>query len=111
MTVRGDVVVVSTLAGELLAEARENPAGRAARTVVSGTSQRATVIALIAGAELSEHQAPAAATIQVIAGQVWLYTAAREWRLTEGDLVAVPPERHGVRAEDDAAVLLTVALR
>lgn len=110
MTDRADVVQVTTLATELLDEAREHDSQRTARTIVSGTVQRATLIALTEGAELAEHDAPAAATLQVITGRVRLYTAAQEWLLTSGDLATVPHQRHGVHALTDAAILLTVAL-
>ncbi|ASR36131.1 hypothetical protein BAY61_15205 [Prauserella marina] len=111
MSKRTDIISINALAAELLEEAREHHSSRAARTIVSGTSQRATVIAMAEGAELSEHEAPPAATLHVIVGRVKLHTAQREWRLTADDLVPIPPERHGLRATTDSAVLLTVALR
>lgn len=110
MTDRADVVQVNTLAAELLDEAREQDSRRTARTVVSGTLQRATLIALAEGAELAEHDAPPAATLQVLTGRVRLHTAAQEWLLNSGDLAPVPRQRHGLHALTDAVVLLTVAL-
>ena len=111
MTDRADVVQVSTVATELLDHAKEHDSQRAARTVVSGTSQRATLIALAEGAELAEHDAPPAATLQVITGRARLHTASHEWLLNSGDLAPVPHQRHGLQALTDAVVLLTVALR
>lgn len=105
------VVNLSALAGELLQQARGHPARRAARTVAASTSQRATLIAALEGAELAEHDAPAAATLHVLSGRVRLRTADRGWDIEEGSLLPVPPERHGVVALADAVFLLTVALR
>ncbi|MGW5053642.1 hypothetical protein [Actinokineospora sp. NPDC004072] len=111
MTDHPVVTQVDQLAVELLAEARTHPAHRAARTLVTGTSQRATLIAMAAGAEMAEHDSPPAATLQVISGQVLLHTAGEERQLGAGQLTPVPPNRHSLKALADSAVLLTVALR
>lgn len=104
------VVQLADLAGRLLATARAHPSQRAAETINSGPSMRATVIALVAGAELAEHESPPAATLQVISGQAQLHTSGQAWALHDGELVAIPPERHALSAITDAVVLLTVAL-
>jgi len=107
----GTVVSLGGLGAELLEQARDHHARRAARTVASGTSMRATVIALAEGAQVAEHDAPAAATLQILTGQIRLHTDDREWVLREGELFQLPPQRHGLDAMADSAVLLTVALR
>jgi quercetin dioxygenase-like cupin family protein len=104
-------LTLSELAGRLVADAREHHSQRAARTIVSGPSMRATVIALAAGAELAEHEAPPAATLLVIQGNVQLNAGDDAWRLSAGQVIAIPQRRHSLLAETDAAVLLTVALR
>ncbi|MGW7534947.1 hypothetical protein [Amycolatopsis sp. NPDC054798] len=111
MTEHPAVSSIDAVAAELQAEARAHASRRAARTLVSGTSQRATLIALSEGAELAEHDSPPAATLQVVAGTVRLHTQGAEWTLERGQLAVVPPERHGLTAFEDAVVLLTVALR
>lgn len=105
------VTAVDTLAPELLAEAQRHGSRRAARTIVAGTSQRATVIALVEGAELAEHESPPAGTLYVLTGTVRLHTRDDEWTLDSGHLAVIPPQRHGLTALTDAVVLLTVALR
>ena len=105
------VTQVNALAEELLAEARRQPARRAARTLSNGVAQRATLIAMADGAELAEHDAPTAATLQVITGRVRLHTREEEWLLDAGHLAVVPHQRHGLTARADSVVLLTVALR
>jgi quercetin dioxygenase-like cupin family protein len=105
-----DVTSLTDLGAHLLTQAHERPARRAAKTVISGTHQRATLLALAANTDLAEHDAPPAATLQIITGQVRLYTTDREWLLHAGHLVAIPPHRHSLHASTDAVVLLTVAL-
>lgn len=105
------VVQVNDLAAELMTDAKQHHSQRSARTVASGSSQRVTLIAMAGGAELGKHDSPVAATLQVVAGRVRLHTADREWLLGAGELVSIPVDRHAVDALEDAAILLTVALR
>jgi quercetin dioxygenase-like cupin family protein len=104
------VVLLTDLADRLLDTARAHASQRAAETINSGPSMRATVIALLEGAELAEHESPPAATLQVISGRARLHTTGQAWVLHAGEIVAIPPERHALTATTDAVVLLTVAL-
>ncbi|MFC7488575.1 LuxR family transcriptional regulator [Knoellia sp. CPCC 206453] len=104
------VVRLPDLAARLLEEAHAHNSQRAAETITSGPSMRATVIALVAGAELAEHESPPAATLQVLVGETRLSAAGGVWLARDGEIVAIPPERHALRAITDAVVLLTVAL-
>ena len=70
---------------------------------------RQTLIALTAGAVLSEHENPGEATVQVLGGRVRLVADATEWEGREGDLLIVPRARHTLHALEASAVLLTVA--
>lgn len=101
---------LTELADEQLAAARAAHSGRAAHTVHGGHDHplRQTVIALAAGRELSEHQSPGQATLQVLHGRVRLTTAAEEWTGVRGDFLVIPPQRHGLHADEDSVVLLTV---
>ena len=94
----------------LLEEAHRNPAGRAARTLVPGPHLplKQTLLALVSGESLAEHNAPQAAVLQVIAGRVRLVGGGDAWVLETGDLLPIPPVRHHVDALDDAVMLLTV---
>jgi quercetin dioxygenase-like cupin family protein len=71
---------------------------------------RATVIALVAEAELAEHEAPPAATLQMVHGDGELVAGDQRWPLTAGDVITIPQQRHSLLATTDAVVLLTVAL-
>ena len=105
-----EAVSVQEIAGQLLAQARDGRSGRAARTVYGGHEHelRQTVIALQADHELAEHESPGEATLQVLVGRVRLTADSDAWELATGDLIAIPPRRHGLTALQDAAVLLTV---
>lgn len=105
-----DITDLPQLAARLLDVAKEAKAGRAAETILSGLVQRATVIALSAGSAMNEHDSPPSATLQVLAGHVRLSTQDRSWEARPGQFLAVPPQRHGVEALEDSAILLTVAL-
>jgi quercetin dioxygenase-like cupin family protein len=101
---------LTELAQEQLALARTANSGRAAHTVHGGQEHalRETVLALAAGHELAEHESPGEATVQVLHGRVRLTTTSESWEGTAGDLVAIPPARHGLAALEDAVILLTV---
>ena len=97
-------------ATELLDEARSAPAHRAARTLIGGSAQRVTMIALAGDSELSEHLSPSAASLQVLTGEAVLVAGDREWPLATGTLIAIPHQRHLLRAVTDTVVLLTVSV-
>jgi quercetin dioxygenase-like cupin family protein len=111
MTPHPAVTTLDDLAAEALEEARRQHAGRSARTLVTGSALRATLIALVEGAELAEHDAPTAATLQTVRGRARVHTQHEEWIIEPGQLLTIPHQRHGVTALSDAVVLLTVALR
>lgn len=110
-TTAHDVLRLGLIADELQEAAGAAPAGRAARSlpVPPGGGLRQTVLALVAGARLQEHESPGAATLQVLRGRVRLAADVDRWELGELDLLAIPARRHGLEALTDAVVLLTVA--
>lgn len=92
-----------------LDNARRSDAHRAATTVVGGHEHvmRQTVIGLLAGAEMAEHENPGEATLIVISGRVQVLAGDDMWEARIGDLIEMPPARHALRAIEDSVVLLT----
>lgn len=105
-----DTISLQTLAQDQLAAAREASSGRAAHTVYGGHEHalRQTLVAIAGGRELSEHESPGEATLQVLHGRVRLSADGADWEGGTGDLAIIPPERHSLSALEDAVVLLTV---
>ncbi|MFF4871772.1 cupin [Streptomyces sp. NPDC090109] len=101
------ILDLTALADEHLAAARTAPHGRSAHLVMHDGVLRQTVIALTAGTSLDEHNAPPAASLQVLRGRVNLTAAGRAEELRAGGLRMIPKERHGLTALEDAVVLLT----
>ena len=102
---------LTELAREHLAQAREAHSGRSAHTVYGGHEHalRQTLIALTGGSDLHEHESPGEATLQVLHGRVQLTDGGVHWDGSEGDHLVIPRSRHGLRAEQDSVVLLTVS--
>lgn len=108
-----DTAPLTELAHQHLVLARSASSGRSAHTVHGGRDHvlRQTLIALVSGQLLHEHESPGEATVQVLVGRVrlgWLDIALDG---AAGDLLVVPDHRHSLEALEDAVVLLTVAVR
>jgi quercetin dioxygenase-like cupin family protein len=104
---------LTELAEAQLATAHQAGSGRSAITLHGGRGHelRQTLIALVAGQVLGEHDSPGEATLQVLSGHVRLTAGEQTWDGTTGDYVVIPPHRHDLHAVDDAVVLLTVAIQ
>lgn len=104
---------LTATAREQLEAAHRASSGRAAKTVFGGSEHllRQTVITLVAGHALADHENPGEATVHVLSGRVRMATADASWEGRIGDLIAVPDATHSLSALDDSAVLLTVAKR
>jgi quercetin dioxygenase-like cupin family protein len=83
---------IDALATEQLAAARRSPAARSAATVFGGHEHalRQTVIALLAGAELAEHDNPGEATVFVLSGRVELHVGSDSWQARGGAMLILP---------------------
>jgi len=103
-------ISLTRLAADKLAEAKKLNSGRAAHTIHGGHTHelRQTVLALLAGHDLSEHDSPGEATLQVLLGHVRVTTGDDAWEGKTGDYVAIPRERHALHAVEDSVIMLTI---
>jgi quercetin dioxygenase-like cupin family protein len=111
MTAAPTPVDLHRLADELLGRAAGEHARRAATTLphpVDGLRQ--TVIALMAGAELAEHESPGAATLLVIRGRVRLVAGDETLEIGAHQIGPIPNRRHSLHADEDSVVMLSVAV-
>jgi quercetin dioxygenase-like cupin family protein len=111
MTDQSDVVDLHALAAELLERATSENAGRAARTLphpVDGLRQ--TLIALSAGADMGEHESPGPASLLCIRGRVRLVAGDVRIEVGPHQISPIPDRRHGLHADEDSVVLLSVAV-
>jgi quercetin dioxygenase-like cupin family protein len=102
---------VDQLSAELLDRAARGSAHRAASTLphpVDGLRQ--TLIALLGGAELGEHQSPGPASLLVLRGRVRLLAGDETVELGAHEFTPIPDRRHSVHADEDSVVLLSVAI-
>ena len=101
---------LEALGHQLLERAGAAGGGHAADTVVGGHERilRQTVIAMVKGAVLAEHENPGEATVHVLRGRVRLSAGDLSWEGRSGDLLVVPDARHSLEALEASAMLLTV---
>jgi hypothetical protein len=104
---------LTLLADRYLNQARQAEHGRSAHLFLHDGPLRQSVIALTAGAALEEHNAPPAASIQVLRGRVRLDVTDDDGAVADsvevgaGQLTGVPQKRHALAALEDAVVLFT----
>ena len=106
-----DTVDLHQLSADLLERAALGRAHRAASTLphpVEGLRQ--TLVALLAGAELGEHESPGPASLVVLRGRVRVVAGADTVELGAHQFAPVPERRHSLHAEEDSVVLLSVAV-
>jgi quercetin dioxygenase-like cupin family protein len=102
---------LDALAREHSKRAGSDTTGRSSSTVYGGHERvlRQTLIALVAGRSMAEHENPGEATVFVLQGRVRLVAKDDAWEGRSGDLIIVPDARHSVEAIEDSVILLTVA--
>jgi quercetin dioxygenase-like cupin family protein len=99
------------LSAELLDRASRGSAHRATSTLphpVDGLRQ--TLIALLAGAELGEHESPGPASLYVLQGRVRVLTGEETAEIGMQEVSPLPDRPHSLQADEDSVVLLSVAV-
>ena len=97
---------LSVLAQSHLDAARASDHGRSAEMLLHDGPLRQTLIALVAGTELAEHNSPHAASLQVLVGRLRV-TGEETAAFVAGEVVLLTHLRHAVLAEEDSVFLLT----
>lgn len=108
------IVDMDTLIEEQFELARQATSGRSAITIVGDHTRdlRQTLIAVVGGERLHDHDSPPEATLHLLIGQAELtFEDGTTVAVKQGGFMQIPPERHGVTAISDCAMLLTVATR
>ncbi|MFE6970816.1 cupin [Isoptericola sp. NPDC057653] len=90
-----------------LDKARAAEHGRSAEIVVHDGPLRQTVLALLEGMELGEHNSPPAASVLVLHGRLRVTALEGDEEVRAGQLRVLTHERHAVRALEDSVFLLT----
>lgn len=99
---------LTALTRTTLEAALDNPHGRHGDLLLRDGHLRQSIIALKSGAQLADHNAPPAATLQVLLGAVDVTAGSgADVHLEQGQLVQLTKERHGVTAREDSVFLLT----
>jgi quercetin dioxygenase-like cupin family protein len=104
------LMTLHTMGEEQLERARQASNGRASTTVHHGSRLRQTLVALVQGTRMGEHQSPGDATVLCLRGHVVLNVGDRVIDVPEGSLLHVPPQRHDLVAREDSLVVLTVGV-
>lgn len=90
-----------------LTYARAEKNGRSSEMLIHDGPLRQSVLALVKGTALGEHNAPPAASLLVLEGAVRITTPSGETDLVNGEIAALTHERHAVLALEDSVFLLT----
>ena len=81
--------------------------GRSAIAVLKDGRLRHTLITLLAGSTLNDHEKPEAATLQVLRGSIVVNWEGESKAIDHGGLFVLPEAVHNVVANEDCAFLLT----
>jgi quercetin dioxygenase-like cupin family protein len=105
-------VALDVLGDKLLAMAREAPSGRHAVTVHGGQvhSLRQTLIGLVAGRALVEHENTGEVTLLVLRGRARVVAGEDVSELGEQGYAVVPLQWDSFEAIEDTVVLLSAAV-
>jgi quercetin dioxygenase-like cupin family protein len=98
---------LEVLSDKHLALARDDAHGRSAEMLVRDGPLRQTLVAMVSGSELREHNSPPAASLLVLRGSVTVMAEDADVVLKSGEFRGLPHHRHSVTAIDDSVFILT----
>ena len=94
---------------KLMSEATSATSGRSSLTLAHGDEMTLVLVALKAGTTLEDHQAPAAATVIVLSGNIIFTSSAEKITLGQGEAVTFTADvLHAVYASEDSAFLIVI---
>ena len=97
------------MAEKLMEEAHSATSGRASLTLAHGDEMTMVLVVLKAGTTLEDHQAPAAATVVALGGNIIFTTSAEKITLEQGEAVTFTADvLHAVYASEDSAFLIVI---
>ncbi len=100
---------LTSMAETLMEEATSATSGRASLTLAHGDETTLVLVALKAGNTLEEHQAPAAATVITLSGNIIFTSSAEKITLEQGEAVTFTADvLHAVYASEDSAFLIVI---
>ena len=95
--------------GNMKQEASWQTGRRNAMTLVKQPVFRVVLVTLQAGAEIGAHETEGPVTVQALEGRLAIEVGAEQFALSAGQLLILRSGlRHGIRAQDEAAFLLTL---
>ena len=98
-----------SMAEKLMEEATSATSGRASLTLAHGDEMTMVLVALKAGTTLEDHQAPAAATVITLSGNIIFTTSGEKITLEQGEAVTFTADvLHAVYASEDSAFLIVI---
>ena len=71
---------------------------------------RQTLLAMLGGAQLGEHESPGPASLVVLHGRIRLIAGQDTVELAAQQFCPVPDRRHSLHADEDSVVLLSIAV-
>lgn len=98
-----------SMAEKLMEEATSATSGRASLTLAHGDEMTLVLVVLKAGTTLEEHQAPAAAAVITLSGNIIFTTSGEKITLKQGEAVTFTADiLHAVYASEDSAFLIVI---
>ena len=98
-----------SMAEKLMEEATSATSGRASLTLAHGDEMTMVLVAIKAGTTLEEHQAPTAATVITLSGNIIFTTSGEKITLEQGEAVTFTADvLHAVYASEDSAFLIVI---